>query len=568
MSDLIRIDPSAARLLVAHLGHAADQLRHDRAAVHRLLDEAGATLGRDVTRPVATLAGASERLDGLAGDLQRRVVAVEATAADISRIDALTADIANWGRHDPRRLELVQERADLIADLVGGDARLTAEIAMAIRQGADAASALTAVAAARNAEERAVALADHDDIGLAEARAMVAAVDAQLAELAAAGVQGHDAVVVLAVVQNFGIPMSAIIERTELHDVGGADAAGALLAAEALGLQADEYDALQGLREHFAALDNATGGRRDERVGRADLEFVVEHPWRFTTGQVDAARALLDEPSLRHRLDTADDNDDILGPATFGRRSAGDGVIAMSDLEAFMYKAQINHVLGDYADRIDVADDPGGRVDGVIARADLERFIADNDDLPPAVVSATEAMIAGGWFDESWWQEHKDELAMGAALVVGGALVVLTGGGAGLVVVAGAGALAAGGTTVAINLATGDDPLDDAAGNAVSGLFVAAGVHGLLNGASAYAFARTPAARSAAVAGMLAGSSEVVAYGGIDLLLPEDYEDDARAIAAELSGPAAAVDAFAPGTDFDLVDAANLARSMVPIGDD
>ena len=117
---------------------------------------------------------------------------------------------------------------------------------------------------------------------------------------------------------------------------------------------------------------------------------------------------------------------------------------------------------------------------------------------------------------------------MGAALIAGGVVIVATGGTAGVLVVAGVGALAAAGTTVAVNLATDDDPFDDVALNGLKGVFVGAGVSAVVAGAGAYGAATTGLSRSVAVAGVTGGTTDVISAGALDLLIPEEQEQIVR----------------------------------------
>ena len=380
----------------------------------------------------------------------------------------------------------------------------------------------------------------YDFVGAAEKEVerlsrLVRKAERTVARLVDLGYPREEAAAVVALVEQFELDLADVVHRVAEQGVGLIEAAGELLTARALGLLPSEFDALGGLEEHFAVFDNATGGRTDGRVSAGDLRFVVDHPWRFTSGQVAAAEALLAAPSLRNRLDTADENDEILDATWFGRTEPGDGLIAEADLRAFLLKAQLNHLLGPYADRIDIAADSSGVVDGYFSQNDFRRFLADNPELPESVVAAAEVMLANGWFDESWWQAHKDELALGAAVLAGGIVVIGTGGAASVVLVAGAGALAAGGTTIAVNLATGDELLDDVLRNGFSGLFVGAGVHAAVAGAGAYGTASTALARSAALAGATAGATDVVALGGVDLLIPEGDEARVHEVAGKVN---------------------------------
>ncbi len=528
--DTLVLDIPAARLLTEVMGGAAANLGNDEAALDPLLEDAIAILRRDRSAPLQFLRSARRGLDELAADLGRRLALVDVAQQRIGQIDALTSALVGWDDRasDPATMSMESERRRLVLLLVGGDVALGARVMDAIGGGLNAADALVEVDRLIRFDERVAAAMTDLGISFVPARELVERIDRELGELAALGFTHDESVGAVALADHFGLAVSAVADRTAVSDVGPIEAIGEMLTANALGVTLFEFDALGGLRRHFDVFDNATGGRADGRVSAADLRFVTENVWLFTAGQLIAAQALLALPGLRNRLDTADENADTLAAEGFGRTDPGDGLIAESDLRAFMLKSQINHLLRDHADIIDVADDPSGVVDGIRSQNDFRRFLGDNPDLPVPVVAAAETMLANGWFDESWWQEHKDELALGAAVLAGGIVVIATGGGAGLLYVAAAAGGAAGGTTIVINLATGDDLLADVASNSLKGVIVGVGVHSVATGAAAYGAAATPLARSAAVASTTAGATDVISIGGADLLLPEDYEEAAH----------------------------------------
>ena len=244
-----------------------------------------------------------------------------------------------------------------------------------------------------------------------------------------------------------------------------------------------ELLALRGFRENLSELDNPSGGKTDDKVSIGDLRYVVEHPWKFADPTVVAAQALLDNPDLWNRLDTAAHNEDLLAGEVFGSRNPGDGVVSLDDLEMFMIKSQIHSVLKEYRSQIDIAADASAEVDGFYSRADFRRFIEENPHLPDEVLVAADAALEAGWFDRTWFEDHRDELALGAAVLAGGAVIVLSAGTATpLVLAAGAaaGATAAGGTALTINL-TGDahDAFDGVIKNIRNGAVVGFTVAGL-----------------------------------------------------------------------------------------
>ena len=543
MSDTLLLDVPAARVLAGALSTAAEELYADQLALRTLLDEATAVLRVDRTGALAPIATARRGCAALAFDLRRRIDQVESTTNRLDRIDELSAAIEAWPARldEPGRATIHAERRAALLRLVDdvGHVRL---LERALADGHDAATAFRIVDDQLRTEARIDALMTAFSIDRMAAIAMAERVDRALDDLLDRGHEHDDAVAALAIVENFGLDLDTALAHAEAVDVDLLVALGQMLSARAIGVSPAEYGALAGLEEHFSVFDNATGGSRDDRVSARDLRHVVEHPWDFTPNQVIAAQALLDHPLLGNRLDTANDNRDLFGGEGFGSTEPGDGLIAAVDLEAFLLKAQLHTILAEHADAIDVANDPSGVVDGFRSENDLKAFIADNPDLPEEVLAAAGVALEAGWFDQTWWDEHKDEVAMGAALLGAGLVVVASGGTASMLLVVGAGAVAGGGTTMAINLATGAPVLDDVWTNAVKGGFVGAGVHGVAAGVASHATASTGVARVAAIAGATSGAADVVAAGGLDLIIEERYEATVHEVAEEISAVTGAVD--------------------------
>ena len=541
--DTLVIDLPAARRLALTFAIASDELFSDQLALRRLLDDATRILRFDCAAAMVPLASARRSFDGLATDLRTRLRMIDCTVAALADIDDLSRRLTATGNemtaagphsvHDARR--------QLILRLVGGDMDHTRRIEAALAAGFSASEAFRAVHAELQLEARVDVLMVSFGIDDAAAREMITRVDRNLLDLAARGIDQDQAVTALAIVENFGLDLAVALDHADESDISLLQSLGQMLTAHGLGVSLAEYGALKGLEANFAALASAGDGN-NERVSAADLRHVVEHPWLFAPSQVLAAQALLDQPMLRNRLDTADSNAELFAGASFGSTQPGDGLISEVDVRAIMLKAQLHQILHDYADEIDVANDPSGVVDGFRSQSDFRAFIADNPDLPASVLAAAEVALDSGWFDESWWQEHKDEIAMGAALVAAGLVVVASGGAASLLLVVGAGALAAGTTTIAVNIANGEPMLDDAFTNAVKGGFIGVGVHGVSVGMAGYATASTSLGRAAAFAGVTSGAADVVAAGGVDLLLEEEYEDLVHEVAEDVAELALAVD--------------------------
>jgi hypothetical protein len=544
MSDTLLIDLPAARRLSFALTSAAEDLFSDQLALRSLLDEATSVLRADRTDALVPMASARRSCAALAADLRGRLDQIESTTRRLDLVDGLSRRLAAWPPQfdDPGRDAIRAERRQLLLRLVDGNLDHAQRIERAVASGLGAAEAFEVVDSDLRLAARVEALMAAFSIDEMAAHAMVGRVDRALDDLLARGYSHDDAAAALAIVESFELDLGEALAHVDAFDIDLHRALGQLLASRGLGVTLAEYTALSGLEVHFAAFDRAIEGSHDDRVSVADLRYVVDHHWEFTPSQVLAAGALLDQPLLRNRLDTAHDNTDLFSAGGFGARTPGDGVIAGVDLRAFLLKAQLHTILGDHADEIDIAADPSGVVDGFRSENDFKAFIASNPDLPESVLAAASVALEAGWFDETWWDAHKDELAMGAALLAAGVAVVASGGSASMLLVVGAGAAAGGGATVAINLATGAPMLDDVLANAMQGGFIGAGVHGVVAGVAAHGVATTGVARVAATAGATSGAADVVAAGGLDLLIEEQYEATVHEVANEISTVAGSID--------------------------
>jgi hypothetical protein len=232
----------------------------------------------------------------------------------------------------------------------------------------------------------------------------------------------------------------------------------------------------------------------------------------------------------------------------------------------------LNRLLAAHRRALDTAAD-GGDPDGTFSRRDLEAWLEDptNDNVPVEARHAVEAMLDFELYDETMLERHRDDLAMGAALVAGGTVLVFTGGGAVVVILASA--AAAGATTMTVNTYNEADLLDGVLANAVDGALVGISLAGLpaaAAGATAGAPAGAPtllvlgdlaftAPQVLGTAGVVAETANIVSLGGVDLLLPGQWEDDIH----DVSG-AIAVGVGAPVTAHDVATAAGgAARSRV-----
>lgn len=546
--DLLRLDLSGAAALRAALSDGADGLRRDAVALERVLDDAARLLGGPQGAPVVAVRTAAATLEELSSDLHRRLVVVQSLTDDAAAVDRLTASLDGFDGPpgDPARHRLEEQRYELVLGLVGGDERLAIRVVGALAGSRDLVHAVQKVQRRVAREARIDAAMFELGIDVDEATAMVDRLDSSIGHLVLQGFPEPDAAATVAFAENHGLDIEQLLSRARARGTGLLDAVGDTLLARGIGVTVDEYDAFGGFFEHFDVLD-AAFGRADRRVSTEELEFVVAEPCFFTEAQVLAAEAMLANPILFSRLDTAHENDDIFGDGPdaadrgFGRIRPGDGVVSADDLTAFMLKSQLHRVLGDHADAIDIGDDPSGIVDGYRSEADYRAFLAD-PDLPEEVRRAAEVMLEAGWFDESWWQEHKDEIALGAALVAGGIVIVATSGTASSFVVGTVSAAAAGTTTIAINARTDDELLEDLFTNSVAGFMVGSGMASVASGVAAQRSGGHALARLHGVAEASAGATDVVMYGGLDALFPEEWEEAAKGAVRPVNTAATALD--------------------------
>ncbi len=533
--DVIIMDRPGAYFLWTVMSATTEELMWDRVTIGGLIDQANLILGGSSSDPSLSLRRAHDGLDRLAVDLKSRLDQIDSLWADIERINELSRGVSEWKVTDSAaQLDfLVRNRRERISAFLDGDEAATQMVIELLDGGLDFANAV-GIAEQRVFDLRVAEVVAENGGSLAEAEEYVHDLDYQLAVLRANGFVGEEAVVGVTLAMSLGIDIEDVVEAVVDHDVDLVDAVGWIASSRALGVSVSELLALRGFRESLGELDNPSGGRADGKVSAGDLRYVVEHPWKFAAPTVVAAQALLDNPDLWNRLDTAAGNEQLLSGDVFGSRVPGDGVVSLDDLEMFMAKSQIHSVLKEYRDEIDVAADGAGEVDGFYSRADFRRFIEDNPHLPDEVLVAADAALEAGWFDRTWFEEHRDELAIGAAVLAGGAVIVLSAGTATpLVLAAGAaaGAAAAGGTALTINL-TGDahDAFDGVVRNVRNGAVVGFTVAGMPTVIQSVG-ATSGAARLKAVSAAATDVASIAACGALDIVLPEEWEGDVRATA-------------------------------------
>ncbi|MDE0067690.1 MAG: hypothetical protein OXN44_12570 [Acidimicrobiaceae bacterium] len=533
--DTVILDRPGAFYLWTVMSATTEELAWDRKAVDGLIRQADRILAGSASDPSLSLRRAHDGLNSLAVDLKSRLDQIDSLWADVERIEELSARIIDWQVSDSAtQLDLlVRNRRERISAFMGGDEEATQMIVELIDGGLDFANAV-GITEQRMFNLRVSEVLANRGGSLAEAQEHVHHLDHQLAVLNANGFFGEDAVVGVGLAVSLGIDAIEVVEVVAQQGVDLVDAVAWIASSRALGVSVPELRALRGFRENLDDLDNPSGGRTDGKVSIGDLRYVVKHPWKFAEPTVIAAQALLDHPGLWNRLDTAARNEDLFVGEVFGSDNPGDGVVSLDDLEMFMVKSQIHSVLKEYRDEIDIAADASAEVDGFYSRADFRRFIEDNPHLPDEVLVAADAVLEAGWFDRTWFEEHRDELALGAAVLAGGAVILLSAGSATpLVLAAGAaaGAGAAGGTALAINL-TGDanDAFDGVIRNIRNGAVVGFTVAGLPTAVKSVG-ATTGVAKIEAVSIAATDVAAVAACGALDIVVPEDWEADVHATA-------------------------------------
>lgn len=518
-------------------------LRNDRVAVRGLMARAGELLTADLRTPEGAFRTAEHHLAELVDDLARRMGLVDEMWERVAAIDDLSAAVRHGSGGSGHAVErLTAELRREVVAFVGGDEAVAAAVMAELDEGNRLLVAVTRAHTARF-EDRVDEVVAALGLDRAAATAHVHAVDRLFGVLAARAYRGTDAVAGVAVAVALDLDVSAALDLAGERGVSLVTALGWMAGAGGLGVTVPELLALEGLIDHFAAFDTARRvemwGGGDGKVSEGDLHHVAAHPERFTGGQVLAAQALLAHPELLARLDTAAELDPVLGVERFGATRPFDGIVSSEDLRSFMVKAQVSVALAPYADIVDVAADSSEVIDGFRSRADVEAFLANTPELPDRVVAAAEAVLEQGWFDRTWLEEHRDELAMGAAVLGGGLVVVVSAGTASAVVVAATGAAAGGGaaagTTILVN-ASGDaeDTDDGVVRNAFDGAIVGFSAAGFPASVRAFG-ASSGAERLVAAAGAVRDGAGVVSGGGLDLVIPEDLEGPIHELATAVA---------------------------------
>ena len=454
-------------------------------------------------------------------------------------VGALTDSIRAWSGsdNDPILDRLVADRSAMALLVAEGDAAIAARVLRLVDDGVGTAAAFDTAGREAAYERRLNDVMTLEGVGRVDAIRIIEQMDTAIASMIAEGVGPEEAVVAFAFADRLDLDLGAARERAATGDLSVLEVLGRMATADALDMTDDELRALELLWAHFPGFDNARGGRADDAVSVDDLRFVVANPHRFSQAQVAAAMAILDEPVLRNRLDSASENRDVLDDDMFGRTSADDHLISVDDLEAFLVRAQLNDVLTEHRIDIDTAAQ-GGQADGFVSERDLEAWLSANPAAPVEVRDAVSFMLDTGLHDRTWLERNREALAMGAAVVAGGVVIVMTAGTATpLIVVMGAGfaagASAAGLTTVGVNHLTGEALTDGLLENSLAGGGIGMSVAGLpASWSSASAITQGLTVRSGlAAAGFSGEVAGIVSGGGVDLVLPDDWEDEVHLVA-------------------------------------
>lgn len=465
---------------------------------------------------------------------ERAAIVAEATVL----VDALTDGILAWSGsdNDPILDRLVDDRSVIALTLADGDAAVAARLLALVDAGAGADTALRTATAEASHEQRLAEVMDAQGVTRSQALLVIRQMDAAIASMIEAGATPEQAVVAFAFADRLDLDLD--VARTRAGEgLGVLEVLGRMATARALDMTDDEFHAFDLLQQHFPGFDNARGGVRDQAVSVDDLRFVVANPHRFSGAQVLAATAILGEPVLRHRLDSASQNTDVLDDDSFGRTSPDDQLISVADIDAFLVRARLNHVLADHRIDIDTAAQ-GGPADGFVSAADLEAWLEAHPEAPADVRDAVGFMVETGLHDRTWAEGNREALAMGAAVAAGGVVIVVTAGTATPVVVvmgAGftAGAVAAGATTMGVNHLTGEALTDGVFENSLAGGAVGMSVAGLpASWTNASSILQGLTVRNGLATASFAGEvAGVVSAGGVDLALPDDWEDEVHTVA-------------------------------------
>lgn len=454
-------------------------------------------------------------------DLEQRLADLQQLV--LAHVDYLNHEIAQGRAVDADPTERVRLRGLLVRNLADNEALAAAAIDL-LDDGLPVRTAFVEAEALVNHKARIDAVMAERRIGRAEAEAIVAEVDRITITLVTAG-HGVEAAAIAAVIAEANdLNIEEIIEFTTAFQSNAADAAALAVQARRLDMTPEQLGTYLGLQTYFAEI--ARDGKEPEEsvVTWDDVEYVASNPSEFSTHAHTIATMMLEDPSIFHRLDDAVANTDILDADSFGSTTPEDGKIGFQEFPAFEFKQTANDLLYSYSAQIDTIN--GGDRDYYFSQGDYRAFLENL----PSELEATEAdailhqIIDGKMYDKSWVEANWDEIVIVVAIVAGVAVSAVTGGtlaplAAGFI----AGAVAAGGAQVAGNLAFGNDWNEGLGGAMLRGGFGGLGGAALpmsiggLSGGTAFS-------NTVARLGLASDVTGLVALGGTDILLPEDWE--------------------------------------------
>lgn len=283
------------------------------------------------------------------------------------------------------------------------------------------------------------ALADATGVNEAEISARLAEREPQADRLLDAGWSPDDIEQAIVATTVAELDLADVESLARERNLTLAAAADILVRADRLALSIDELDAYDGFVRHFDVFDTARGGKADGLVSLFDIDHVITNPDEFSAKVVAAALSFMASPSLIHRLDSARDNNDVLGDERFGADHAADLKVSHDDIAQFELKQATNYWLADHLDAVDVAGQGGhaALIDGTRTKEDFQAYLDDADELglAPAVRVALQTVIDADWYDEKFWDRHGDTIAFAAGAIAGGAVVLMTAGAGSVVVV-------------------------------------------------------------------------------------------------------------------------------------
>lgn len=376
------------------------------------------------------------------------------------------------------------------------------------------------------------------DVSADEARRIIAEVDAITIELLELGHPPDAAAAAGVIGQASGLSAEEIDRIAKMFETNAGDAAAIGLYAMQRDMTPEQFGTYTNLQVHFETIAQDTG---EPVITKGDLDYIDANPHEFDPAVVMTVRQILADPAVYFRLDNAATNNDILDSDSFGALGPDDWKIGQHEFAAFELKQHINNYLGDWGVTIDTMN--GGGPDGTFSGDDYRDFL---NNLPPELqgdehaIALLTQIIDGKMYDQGWFERNMDALIMIGAVLAGVGAVLLTGGAATpllmtLAVGFAAGAGTAGALTLGGNAYLGKPLTDGLAMNMIKGGF--AGMAGAaMPGTIATLTTSTGAyGTTAAALGLVSETSGIVALGGADIVLPDDWEEGVHGVSEKLS---------------------------------